>query len=101
MVPVPVYIADLRMTVPETRHVDAGGEVDVLVAVHVGQHAAVAGLKGHREQPDLAGIALHVLGGPPMHLLGLGAGYHGLDRRHLRQIHMRPIVLIHFLISSL
>ena len=37
--------ADLGMTVTEGRHVDAGGEIDVFVAIDIAQHAAGARFK--------------------------------------------------------
>ena len=49
------------MAVAQRGHVDARGEVDVAVAVHVDQHAALARLEGHGKQLDLAAEPLEVL----------------------------------------
>ena len=47
-------LADLRVAVAEGGDVDARREIEVAVAVDVGQHAAVAALEGHREELHLA-----------------------------------------------
>jgi hypothetical protein len=53
--------ADLGVAVAECGYIDARGEIDVVVAVDVAQHAPAAALEGHWEEFHLAAEALEVL----------------------------------------
>jgi len=73
-------LGDLRMTVTETGYVNTGGEVNVLVAVNVGEGVTETGVECNREQANLAGVTLHVCRATLMNLAGLGAGKLSLNK---------------------
>ena len=79
--------ADLRMAMPQCGHVDAGAEINVLVAVDIAQRATLAGLKRYREQLHLPRQPLKILGASVMPMFRLGTGYRlGHDFRILGEV---------------
>ena len=90
---------DLGMAVAQAGDIDAGGEVDVDVAVHVGQRAALARLEGDREEAHLRRIALHILGRAGVHLLRFRPRRRRHQMRHGADVDLGPILVVHRIAS--
>ena len=83
-------LTDLRVTVTERGHVNARGEIDVVVAIDVAQDAAVAGLERNGEEFHLAAQALEKLRAATVVVLRLRSWRRDGQVRHAREIDAAP-----------
>ena len=81
-------LGDLGMAVSEGRHVNAAGEIDVFIAVDIGEHAALSFVERDRKQADLAGEAAKVPCHAGMECVAFGTWQRiGNDAGNLLQVH--------------
>ena len=71
-------LSHLRMTMSESGYVDAGGKVNIPVAVNINQLTSFTIVKSYRKELDLAAQPLEILRASSMKFPGFGAWESGL-----------------------